>query len=469
MVLFVNDNSLTKQRNTTALQTKQSTSDSTSTSSGREQLEWISNWNVLPEPSMHSTDVVWLKQFLTNTSTNTTTQFYAWYHCTKGGYDTRYNNDILHSYTSTTAPPTSSIPSPITTTLSTKKLSLEKRLFHELHQRNNSLSIKEFNECWAFATAVTAFYGKQAFDVIYDVAGGHGALGAILLILTNAKEAVVIDPANVGGGGVSKAWKTKFFPNQTLRYNYTDLRQGLPNELQQQSSDSKRVLVVACHACQHLSDETVEIACSHGVHVTVMPCCQKDTSSGSHKAFCKSIDMNIGPFMDILLAGKVSSWNCGDAAGVTYQVKLKAIPSSITPQNRMILCKAKNRNTDTSTKDRVNAAHAKLEIAYRTAHRTAGGSPSSSTSVGGTIATTKLSMMKFAQKTIGKLSREVQPLPEMKETTEATTTTSDDSSSTTSTSTANNEVLTFGSIAQGEVTMKRLCTSFCNVSSMFKS
>lgn len=42
-----------------------------------------------------------------------------------------------------------------------------------------------------------------------------------------------------------------------------------------------RILVVACHACQHLTDETLEIACSYGVHAAVLSCCQKDLSGGS--------------------------------------------------------------------------------------------------------------------------------------------------------------------------------------------
>lgn len=32
-----------------------------------------------------------------------------------------------------------------------------------------------------------------------------------------------------------------------------------------------RVLVVACHACQHLAEEVLDIAARFGAHVCVMP------------------------------------------------------------------------------------------------------------------------------------------------------------------------------------------------------
>ncbi|CAD7949309.1 unnamed protein product [Amoebophrya sp. A25] len=43
----------------------------------------------------------------------------------------------------------------------------------------------------------------------------------------------------------------------------------------------QEILVVACHACQHLTEETIEIAQSFGVHVAVMPCCHSDRTQGA--------------------------------------------------------------------------------------------------------------------------------------------------------------------------------------------
>lgn len=250
--------------------------------------------------------------------------------------------------------------------------SLEQQLFHKLHSKKiNSPSLKEFNESWAFCNSVRSYLKRTDIDVVIDVAGGHGCLGALFLILTSARRAVVVDPAEVGQNGVHRALN-EFYKGKDLVYRYECLRTGLRDELDLILNDMKispsRVLVVACHACQHLSDETLEISCEYGVHAAVMPCCQKDLSS-SWKAVAKKLGINFASFMDILMAGKVMAWNTGIESGVQYQVRMKVIDEKITPQNRIILCKALNRDEeDAKIKIAKLKAHKKLEIAYNRAH-----------------------------------------------------------------------------------------------------
>eukprot|EP00978_Attheya_sp_CCMP212_P003793 scaffold8053_cov60-Attheya_sp.AAC.2 len=263
------------------------------------------------------------------------------------------------------------------------KFSLEKQLFHAVMHTKNSLAIKEFKECYAFVNGVRFQFRKDDeanFDAVIDVAGGHGALGALFLVMTGARIAVVVDPAKVGKNGVQNAWGG-FFPNKSLEYRYECLRTGLPDVIQTLTSqgrqlpngermdplEPKRILVVACHACQHLSDEVLAISAEFGVHVAVMPCCQKDPSPGSAwKAAGKNIGVPVAPMMDLLLAGKMMSWRTGASAGVTYDVRMKVIDKKITPQNRMIICRAK----DPSKKDTSNIekAHKRLENTYKKAH-----------------------------------------------------------------------------------------------------
>jgi len=284
-----------------------------------------------------------------------------------------------------------------------KTNTLEKRLFHALHtSKVSNPSIKEFKESWAFANAVKKFYSPKnnnhnendnnnGIDLVLDVAGGHGALGALLLILLKStSKSVVIDPAcDSVRGGVEKAWGNEIFSagydreeRKELKYRNECLRTGLRDELEeaihgQSPISPKRILVVACHACQHLSDETLEIACSYGVNVTVMPCCQKDLTNGSFKAAAKQLGMNIGVLMDILATGKVLSWNNGREIGVRYEVKMKIINESITPQNRMILAKAVDLNSDDisnggdSERVKIKEAHERLSRAYHKAHSNA--------------------------------------------------------------------------------------------------
>ena len=189
--------------------------------------------------------------------------------------------------------------------------------------------------------------------------------------MTSAKHAVVVDPAIVGQTqGVQQAWNT-YYEGKNLRFRHECLRKALPAELDEiLNGDIKkkfRVLVIACHACQHLSDETLKIACSYGVHAAVMPCCQKDLFGGSFKAFSKQIKIGVGPLIDILTAGKVMSWTTGAQSHVKYEVKLRTIDKQITPQNRLILCKAKSIK-DGSTERAVASAHEKLQRAYLKAH-----------------------------------------------------------------------------------------------------
>eukprot|EP00392_Amoebophrya_sp_AT5.2_P017080 g17395.t1 len=138
------------------------------------------------------------------------------------------------------------------------------------------------------------------------------------------------------------------------------------------------VLVVACHACQHLSDQTVDIAQRYGVHVAVMPCCHADRTQGqrwknmarhladeleergratkvkahvldetdkttqrqtrqsaSNKNSVKKNDALFGAVTDLLTAGRMQVG--GAAAGVRYDVRMKFISPKITPQNRIII------------------------------------------------------------------------------------------------------------------------------------
>lgn len=363
---------------------------------------WVENWYDIAFDKMFADDSVWLTRILRLSSTVSPPSSQpipqedvlvdGWFHFKAGAEKT---NTLLHYYFNLR--PRVAVNA---TTDSTQKVrisnghgqaepsfTLEKQLFHALHDSKiRSPCHKEFNESFAFVNAVRSFFGKKSFDLVIDVAGGHGALAALFLIMTSAKSAVVIDPAQVGGGGVEKAWGHRYRSdnsniksNKDLRYRHECLRTGLPSELSHALGrvDANRVLVVACHACQHLSDETLQIACQYGVHAAVMPCCQKDTSPGSSwKATSKRLGVPIGKIMDILLAGKAMSWTTGVAAStsVTYDVRMKVIDEKITPQNRLILCRAQplaidqRQSGETSREKAIAKAHRKLELAYKRAH-----------------------------------------------------------------------------------------------------
>ena len=71
----------------------------------------------------------------------------------------------------------------------------------------NSPRLKECSEAYAFVNALRLSAKKIDGELVLDVAGGHGALGALFLITTpTVRRAVVIDPAMVGNAAVERAW-----------------------------------------------------------------------------------------------------------------------------------------------------------------------------------------------------------------------------------------------------------------------
>jgi 8-oxo-dGTP pyrophosphatase MutT (NUDIX family) len=319
--------------------------------------QWFEDWHDIPLNNMFADDSLWLTTLL---SSKEELFIDGYFHFEPGGQQVNTNR---HYYMDIRPK-----------TRTSQNRTLEEQLFHDLHSNQTSTpSIKEFNEGFSFANAVRSFFGKASFDIVIDVAGGHGALAALLLIMTSAREAVVVDPADVGGQGVLKVWGGYLKGgDKKLRYRYECLRTGLPAELDHallKTSDRRRILVVACHACQHLSDESLSVACRYGVCAAVMPCCQKDTSPGSSwKIMCKSLGLPFATSMDILLAGKAMSWNAGAAADTTYDVRMRTIDKKITPQNRIILCRPNSIEKESEALRRKVKADNKLVGAYRRAH-----------------------------------------------------------------------------------------------------
>ena len=255
---------------------------------GCDEIEprWFHNIYDIPLDQMFADDSLWLVSLLSRYNdvkegqTPQKLMFDAWFHFHPGGTKT---NSIAHHFIRINTNDTTSSNPP--------KYTFEKRLFHALHVKHiHSPSIKEFKENWAMANAVRKFMREdERMEYVIDVAGGHGALGALFLLLVpRCRTAVVIDPAKCPSGkkGVRDAW-SQFWTSDNddatnrkkeLRYRHECLRTGLRKELDgiMKLTKCTNVTVVACHACQHLTDETLQIASEYGVNVAVVPCCQKD-------------------------------------------------------------------------------------------------------------------------------------------------------------------------------------------------
>jgi hypothetical protein len=152
-----------------------------------------------------------------------------------------------------------------------------------------------------------------------DVAGGHGLLAAVMLLLDATSEAAwVVDPSppasrqallNALGG----TWPRLALVRHT--------RQGL-DAFAVDAGD----VVVSCHACGALTDRVLDAAATAGARVAVLPCCH-DCAPGASGA--------LDGWMDTALAIDVQRVLALQRRG--YTVWTQTIPASVTPKNRLLI------------------------------------------------------------------------------------------------------------------------------------
>jgi hypothetical protein len=175
---------------------------------------------------------------------------------------------------------------------------------------------KELYEAWEVARRVRRrFRGGR----VVDVAGGHGLLAAVMLLLDATSEAAwVVDPSppasrqallNALGG----TWPRLALVRHT--------RQGL-DAFAVDAGD----VVVSCHACGALTDRVLDAAATAGARVAVLPCCH-DCAPGASGA--------LDGWMDTALAIDVQRVLALQRRG--YTVWTQTIPASVTPKNRLLI------------------------------------------------------------------------------------------------------------------------------------
>ena len=190
-----------------------------------------------------------------------------------------------------------------------------------------------------------------------DCCGGHGVLAMLMVAYRKCDEAVVIDlmqPASFAN--LRAAWSRDGLLGTaglaSVEFVQDDISNALPAELARAASSSRstaataattaaplrrrRLVVMACHACQFLTTEIVEMCCdaalfgsSNCVPVAVMSCCPKDEDGGRLKSAAKALGVPLGAAADLVLFGRMLE------RGLTCRVK--TIDKSISPMNRILL------------------------------------------------------------------------------------------------------------------------------------
>jgi len=183
--------------------------------------------------------------------------------------------------------------------------------------RAGTLPGKELYESWETARRVRRKYRGGR---IMDLAGGHGLLAHIMLLLDDTSaEAIVADARIPKNAGRLSASMVQTWPRLSNRIQYleADLNdvEILPDDL-----------VVSVHACGRLTDQVLAMAVKAGAKVAVLPCCHNIAASDTN---------GLEGWVDGPLAVDVTRAARLRAAG--YTVMTRTIPEDITPKNRLLM------------------------------------------------------------------------------------------------------------------------------------
>ena len=176
---------------------------------------------------------------------------------------------------------------------------------------------KEFYEAWEMARRVRRLFRGGR---VVDLAGGHGLLAQVMLLLDNTSPyAVVADTAIPPSAAKLHAAIVARWPRLDHRVKF---RESAIDDVRLEPTD----VVVSCHACGTLTDEILDRATFVRARVAVLPCCH-DLRRSRTGDLTGWVD---GPLaVDITRAHRLREHG--------YQVWTQTIPAGITPKNRLLI------------------------------------------------------------------------------------------------------------------------------------
>ncbi|MBN2331954.1 MAG: methyltransferase [Deltaproteobacteria bacterium] len=183
--------------------------------------------------------------------------------------------------------------------------------------RAGTLPRKELYESWEVARRVRRRYRGGR---VVDIAGGHGLLAHLMLLLDDSSAAAeVIDPNIPDNAAILSDTIIEAWPRLRDRIHY---HQSSLEEFSLSADD----LVVSVHACGFLTDDVLQKAVTVGARVAVLPCCHHldGAATGGLEGW---VD---GPLaVDLMRAERLR------LAG--YTITTSTILADITPKNRLLM------------------------------------------------------------------------------------------------------------------------------------
>lgn len=176
---------------------------------------------------------------------------------------------------------------------------------------------KELYEAWEVARRTRRLFRGGR---VVDVAGGHGLLAQILLLLDDSSPvALVVDPALPQSAAKIQAALVEQWPRLAGRATF---REAPLDGERLEASD----LVVSSHACGALTDQVIAAAVAARARVSVLPCCH-DIETCDAGA--------LGGWLDAPLA--IDAMRAVRLEQAGYRVWTQEIPATVTPKNRLLL------------------------------------------------------------------------------------------------------------------------------------
>merc|ERR1719383_87964 len=244
--------------------------------------------------------------------------------------------------------------------------SLRSKLWNQITHGQRILRSKEMSEACAFYDAVRKDIRRSSYDCVVDGCGGHGALGMLMVAHGVAPRAVVIDQHRPPSFEVLRnAWsrwlRGEAGVGDAVLYDERPIQHALQDVLSTSGELGQKVVVIACHACQHLAQIIVDCCLQFRVDFAVCPCCPKDFS-GSFQSAAKALEVDFGVAMVIAEMGRIAG---------SCDVRLRTFDPKVSPHNRIILgrCLASHEARTEARMQAVDKAETRMCKAYARAHR----------------------------------------------------------------------------------------------------